>query len=210
MTDKELIKEIDARIAESDDSLLSFAKRELGMILEGCKDKKGWEMQELVNAGILRSVYIFTLEDHSGFSAGYAIPRIERLLRYHPLSPITESDFKEENSHETKEGTTCQCRRCSSVFRDINKKTGKVSYHDIDKYVFSDNGGATWFGTRGCCGLEGLTDEITLPYDVPDHPERIYVRELPDGMYERVTDADEIEEMYKAFKEEVARSMEKK
>ena len=65
-------------------SMVEYAKSELERI---GKDKKG--MQDAINKNILEIVEIFSNQGHSGFSAGYALNVLERLLRYKPLTPLT-------------------------------------------------------------------------------------------------------------------------
>lgn len=64
--------------------MIEYAKRELELI---GKDEDG--MQELMNKNILEIVEIFSKQGHSGFSAGYALNVLERLLKYKPLTPLT-------------------------------------------------------------------------------------------------------------------------
>lgn len=198
MTEMELIEELDRQAAEYEG--LGFQKRELDRLLQGCDDEEGRHMQERMNRSILRVLYAFTLEGHSDFSAGYAIPKIARLLKGLPLFPITEEDGWAEMGFEKDGKVFRQNKRCSRVFKAVDKATGKVTYEDIEKYVFSDNGGATWFGNGGCCGIKELTNEVTLPYAVPYSSENVYVRKLEDGTYAIVTDKEEIEAMRREFR----------
>ena len=86
MTDKEFYEELDRRVKEDDSALMKLARNELGLIIDKCDDDESRYMQEVMNRGILRCVYIFVAEDHSGFTAGYAINAINKLLRYEPLT----------------------------------------------------------------------------------------------------------------------------
>ena len=202
MTDKEFFDELDRRVNESKDSLVSFAKSELDSMLKNCKDRRERFMQERMNDGILKCIYMFSVEDHSGFSAGYAIDRIYRLLKYLPLNPITEDDFEDNNNVIIDGVKQIQCKRYSGVFRLEDLATGEITYENIHKYIFSKNGGVSWFGSGGCLGIEGLFNEITLPYTVPTSPEEVYLKEIPGGKYIRITDGKEIEEIRNEFLKE--------
>ena len=104
--------------------MIEYAKRELELI---GKDEDG--VQELMNKNILEIVEIFSKQGHSGFSAGYALNVLERLLRYKPLTPLTGND---------NEWNGTQNKRCSGVFK---KEDG--TFEDIDAIIVSDNGGIT-------------------------------------------------------------------
>lgn len=82
-------------------SMVEYAKSELERI---GKDKKG--MQDAINKNILEIVEIFSNQGHSGFSAGYALNVLERLLRYKPLTPLTGEPDEWNEVHPRMEGIT--------------------------------------------------------------------------------------------------------
>lgn len=158
--------------------MIEYAKNELARI--PC-DEDG--MQEHMNSNILEMVRLFSEQGHSGFSAGYALSVLERLLRFKPISPLTgEDDEWREVCHGS-----WQNKRCSSVFKD---KDGKA--HDIDAIIVSDNGGITWFSSGR------FRKEVTFPYYPPTHPEKVYIEyteDVPPGFtgdeYDIITDNPE-------------------
>lgn len=113
-------------------SLYDFAERELDAI--GMND--GDEMNGAMRKHILYMVSEFSKEGHSGFSAGYAISLLSKLLKYEPLTPLTGEDWEwVEISKEmsgSNDGTLYQNARCSHVFKDDN------GAYDIDGKVFYD------------------------------------------------------------------------
>ena len=126
--------------------MVKYAKRELARI---GRDEEG--LQDLIDKNILDIVEMFSEQGHSGFSAGYALSVLERLLRYKPLTPLTgEPDEWNDTGHGSK-----QNKRCFSVFLDGDKA------HDNDAIIVSDNGGITWF-TSG-----RFRKEVTFPYTTP-------------------------------------------
>lgn len=171
-------------------SLLEYAKSELDRIP---KDEDG--IQDLMNKDIISIVRMFSEQGHSGFSAGYVLSALERLLRFKPLSPLTGAD---EEWDDTGHGSL-QNKRCSSVFK---KPDGTC--HDIDAIVVSDNGGITWF-TSG-----RFRKEVTFPYAVPLHPEKVYIEyteDVPPGFtgddFEIITDNPErIKALYERKRKE--------
>lgn len=67
--------------------MIEYAKSELAKIK---KDEDG--MQEVMNDCILEIVEKFREQGHSGFSAGYALSALERLLRFKPIFPLSGDD----------------------------------------------------------------------------------------------------------------------
>lgn len=156
-------------------SLVEYAKSELARI---GRDEDG--MQDMINKNILSIVEVFSEQEHSGFSAGYALSALERLLRFKPLTPLTGED---DEWNEISNGTQ-QNKRCSSVFRNADGTA-----HDIDGIVVSDNGGITWFSSGR------FRKEVTFPYAPPTHAERVYIEYTEDvhpgftgDEYEIITD----------------------
>lgn len=159
-------------------NLTSYAEAELARISH---DEDG--MQDFMDKNVLEIVKIFEEQGHSGFSASYALSVLERLLRFKPLTPLTG---EKDEWNDTGRGSL-QNKRCSSVFK---KSDGTC--HDVDGIIVSDNGGITWF-TSG-----RFRKEVTFPYAVPTHPEKVYIEyteDVPPGFtgdeYEIITDQPE-------------------
>lgn len=133
-------------------NLLEWAKAELDRI-----PKDNDNMQEAVNNDILEIIEKFSEQGHSGFSAGYVIGKISRLLNYKPITPLTgeEDEWYEANSRGARKN-----KRCTSVFQ---KEDGKVI--DIDAIIVSDNGGITWYTT---------SDNYEIITDKPDRIKTLY------------------------------------
>lgn len=113
-------------------SLYDFAERELDAI--GMND--GDEMNGAMRKHILHIINEFSKEGHSGFSAGYAISLLSKLLKYEPLTPLTGEDWEwneiSEEMSGSNNGTLYQNARCSHVFKDDG------GAYDIDGKVFYD------------------------------------------------------------------------
>lgn len=134
-------------------NLVSFARGELARLV-----KPGDEMQAEMNKSVLVVVRAFSEAGHSGFSAGYALGILNRLLAFKPLGPLTGDD---DEWVEVGAGIL-QNKRRSTVFRDL---TGPlVRDYDIEGKVFRDPDGSCW--SNGECHVD-----ITFPYVVPEHPE---------------------------------------
>jgi hypothetical protein len=149
-----------------------WAKAELDRVLAQCDDDEGRMMQKAMNDGVMRVVKMFCKEGHSGFSAGYAIGMIRRLLDWKPITPLTGEENEWRPVHEWDAGDNSQQNaRCSAVFR--KNFDNSTAYYLYGK-VFSDNGGQSWF-TNGKSRVP-----VTFPYNVPLESERVLV-EPEDG-----------------------------
>lgn len=173
-------------------NLTEWAQRELDLL-----NKDGDEMQALMNKNIMDILNLFSDQGHSGFSAGYLISALRRLMQWKPLLPLTGED---DEWRECSNGLE-QNIRCSAVFRE-NKDNSTAHY--IEGKIFSDNGGITWF-TRKESHIP-----VTFPYTVPDHPEKVYIEyleDVPPGFsgdeYEIITDQPErIKALYERKRKE--------
>jgi hypothetical protein len=140
-------------------NLVDWAKEELARI--GGQDD---EMQQAMNRDILQIVETFSDQGHSGFSAGYALNIIKRLLNWKPILPLTGEDDEWGETYKGDEEKTQQNKRCSAVFR---KNYDNSTAYYINGKVFSDDKGESWYTDRNSFV------PVTFPYDVPEQPERI-------------------------------------
>ena len=70
--------------------LVQFAKSELERLEAGCgDDAEALKMQKTITHDVLQIIQTFEEQQHTGFSAGYMLNLLDRLLRYKPLSPLT-------------------------------------------------------------------------------------------------------------------------
>jgi hypothetical protein len=96
----------------------------------------GDKMNDMMCDHILKMVDLFAEEGHSGFSAGYAISILQKLLRFEPLSPLTGED---DEWCEVSDGLF-QNKRLSRVFK--NGKDGQA--YDINGRVFVEPDGVSY------------------------------------------------------------------
>lgn len=118
--------------------LETFAERELAR-LSG--DPDGDEMQTEMNRHILRMVRTFAREGHSGFSAGYAVNILQKLLRYQPLGPLTGDDAEWTDVSDMSGEPMWQNNRCSHVFKGEDGRA-----YDINGRVFIEPEGCSYTG----------------------------------------------------------------
>ena len=143
--------------------LVEFAEGELNLLLKSCKDSESLKTQKAVNDDILDIIKLFSSQGHSGFSAGYSLNILKRLLDYKPLSAIT-GDEDEWVQLNYSPDLAYQSKRCPSIFRDAD---GKV--YNVEAKVFSDDNGHTWFNCKDS------REYIELPYEVPAKPEYVII-----------------------------------
>lgn len=106
-------------------SFIEYAKKEFQ--IAGWTDENGNfkdEMQEKMCKSVLGLLELFSDENHSGFSASYAINLFNTLVKFEPLTPLTGEDTEWSDV----DGGMLQNKRCSRVFKNI--VTGKA--RDID------------------------------------------------------------------------------
>lgn len=140
--------------------LLSHAEHELKLLAGDKQD----EMQDAMNKHILEMVKVFSEEGHSGFSAGYAVSVLEKLLRFEPLTPLTGAD-EEWTELDYSPEMAAQNKRCSHVF----KRTDGTAW-DGEARIFREPNGSCFTG-------KGSAVDITFPYV----PKREYVDVAPEA-----------------------------
>lgn len=135
-------------------NMVDFAKEELRRLRGDDPD----EMQDMMDAHILRMVQAFADEGHSGFSASYAVSILEKVLRFEPITPLT-GDEDEWCALDYEPDMAAQNKRCSHVFR----RSDGTAY-DIEAVIFRDSDGA-------CFTSGDSRRDISFPY----RPAREYV-----------------------------------
>jgi hypothetical protein len=138
-------------------SYADFARAELKKWLKGDKYARA------AAKDVLELLETFSGQGHSGMSAPVIVEMFRKLALFRPLGPLTGEDGEWNDV-----GDELQNRRRSSVFKD--KKTGIV--RDIDAVVFQDED-----GVRYTCQASMEMGEIRFPYEVPDRPRIVKVRD---------------------------------
>lgn len=138
-------------------NLVDYAKEELKRI--GMIDS-GEPYNNEVTKAILDLIGLFESQGHTGFTAPYTVNAFKRLAMYKPLAPLTGEDSEWDEI----EPGFYQNKRYSAVFKE---KDGRV--YNSDGKIFTDDG-ETWYHSKDS------RVEITFPYIVPDHPEKVYLK----------------------------------
>ena len=113
-------------------------------------------------------------DEHSGMSFSFTRDILERLMRHEPLTPITDDDFKGEDSICSDKDlasrglkSEIQCPRMSSLFR---KETidGEVTYNDLHRaYCIDIEKPSDTFSSN----TDKIVDEL-FPIKMPYLPEK--------------------------------------
>lgn len=122
--------------------------------------------------------YKSLMEDgHSGYSIGVTREILYRLLCDRPLTPIEDTDDAWNDVTCVKdEYTSYQCKRMSSLFKDVYTD-GRVKYHDVDMVCcIDDESGATYHNGF----ISNIIHEmfpIKMPYHPKTKPFKVYCRD---------------------------------
>lgn len=117
-------------------------------------------------------------QGHSGFSIKMTQAILNRLIDGQPLTPIEDIDnVWNECSRGHDDPKTYQCRRMSSLFKDVYSD-GRIEYHDVDyNYCINiDNPNSTY--TSGL--IRRIIHEmfpITMPY-MPGKPIKVFCEDF--------------------------------
>ena len=145
-------------------NLLDYAKDELNRI--GMTKDSPDEMNRMMRKHVLHMMKEFAKEGHSGFSAGYAISILTKLMDFKPLSPLTGADDEWVNISDYGPEPHYQNKRRSSVFKNADG-----SCYDIDGRVFWE-----WYRDENGEAVKTYYTSydsrvpVTFPYTVPDKP----------------------------------------
>lgn len=127
---------------------VSHAKRELEIAGLFGKDS---DYGGMMGTAIIDMMKLFSMEGHSGFSAGMATSIFEKVSRFEPLTPLTGADDEWTDVAERDGKPLFQNKRCSHVFKE-----GDYAY-DINGKVFRDPSGA-------CFTSRDSRVPVTFPY----------------------------------------------
>ena len=140
-------------------NLLTHAKEELRRLRDPADGPD--EMQDAIEANVLKIVEVFAEAGHSGSSAPYTLGILQKVLAFEPVTPLTGED-DEWVIHDHDDRCYAQNKRCGRVF----KQRDGVAY-DIEAVVFRDPDGSCWTGADS-------HRDITFPYvpktEIVDRP----------------------------------------
>lgn len=161
-------------VKEEESSMQTWAEREIEI---ACKhenpDRKPreWDYGCACYESALKAFNSLLEDGHSGFSIGMTKHILNRLIEGKPLTPIEDTD-------DIWDKGTYQCKRMSSLFKDIYPD-GSIKYHDNDRIycINVDNPNVSYHSGL----VSNLIDEmypITMPYFPESKPFVVHCEEF--------------------------------
>lgn len=129
-------------------SVLEWAKREVEIASKrerGDKPECEWDYGVACYESALKAFESLCGDGHSGYSIGITKHILNRLIDGKPLTPIEDTEEMWNLTHTDESGAHYQCKRMSSLFKDVSN-AGEVVYKDINRYycVNEDNPSVCW------------------------------------------------------------------
>lgn len=123
-----------------------------------------WDYGVFCYESALRAFRSLVKDGHSGFSIGITLNILNRLVKGQALTPIADTDdVWEECVGGRASCTTYQCRRMSSLFKDVYAD-GHVEYLDVNRFrCVTLNSSACW-SNGFVARIAGEYFPITMPY----------------------------------------------
>lgn len=165
-------------------SLQEWARKEVEIACERERKASGnpereWDYGCACYESVLKAFNSLCEDGHSGASIGITKNILNRLINGKPLTPIedTEDGWNEVVSRRD-EYTTYQCKRMSSLFKDVYPD-GTVKYHDNDRFIIREisNPEVGWHNRFVCSIAEKYAGEIEMPYFPKGKPIDVYCQE---------------------------------
>lgn len=123
-------------------SMYEYAKREIEIAkrFEAKDVREGeFDYSGACYDSALKAFKSLAEDGHSGFSIGLTQNILNRLIDGKPLTPIEDTDdiWNEVAYDDKQKYTTYQCRRMSSLFKEVYED-GSVRYNDINRFICVD------------------------------------------------------------------------
>lgn len=135
-----------------------------------CEAERGDAMETAYDYGVfcyesaLRAFRSLVKDGHTGMSIGITLNILNRLVKGQALTPIADiDDVWEECVGGRASCTTYQCRRMSSLFKDVYAD-GHIEYLDVNRFrCVTLNSSACW-SNNYIARIAGEYFPITMPY----------------------------------------------
>ena len=154
-------------------SMLEWAEEEAKLACEEEKSNNDelWDYGCACYKSALEAFKVLCEQGHSGFSIKVTQNILNRLIDNKPLTAIEDVDTVWNDIHESydknaKKGIKFQCKRMSSLFKEI-MPDGSVKYSDADRVVCYDNDAVDVSCT---CGLATAIVDEMFPIEFPYYP----------------------------------------
>lgn len=164
-------------------SMLDWAKNEVKIASE--RERKmnetpdgEWDYGAACYESALKAYESLLGDGHSGFSISITKSILNRLIDGLPLTPLTGDDDEWYKKLDACNKISYQNKRCSQVFKYIDKDTGKISYNDMYRFEFvNDDNPDVAYRDRFATHILNEMFPITMPY-APGKPKRVVCHEF--------------------------------
>lgn len=158
----------------------NWAKNEINIALS--KEDSNEYVKGVYNSA-LKAFISLCNDGHSGMSIGITKQILDRLIDCKPLTPLTGEDDEWVNANMNDEGCPdilYQNKRCTSVFKRVNKSTGEITYNDVDRFVCENihNSNLTFYSGFIIDKVKSYFPTITMPYNPPSRKIVIYCEDF--------------------------------
>ena len=150
-------------------SMELWAEEEIRIACErerGGASEDEWDYGVACYESALKAFRSLLEDEHSGMSIGITLNILNRLVKGQPLTPIEDTDdvWRERGAYLSEANcTTYQCRRMSSLFKDVYAD-GHIEYLDVNRFrCVTLNSSACW-SNGFVARIAGEYFPITMPY----------------------------------------------
>lgn len=144
-----------------------WAEEEIRIACErerGGTSEDEWDYGVACYESALKAFRSLLEDEHSGMSIGFTLGILNRLVKGQALTPIADTDdVWEECVGGRASCTTYQCRRMSSLFKDVYAD-GHIEYSDVNRFrCVTLNSSACWYNGF-VAKIAGEHFPVTMPY----------------------------------------------
>ena len=163
-------------------NLSDWAKTEIDIACKnerGDKDPNEWDYGVACYESAYKAFQSLMEDEHSGTSIGFTKAILNRLIDKKPLTPIEDTpDIWFDRMSTKKNCTSYQCKRMSSLFKDVYND-GTITYTDTDRVycLNKDDLDAPGWRNGFVSRLINKLFPITMPYYPPSKPYYVYCTE---------------------------------
>lgn len=158
-------------IKKEKSSIEMWAEEEVRIACERQRHHNGhsgdeWNYDVVCYESALKAFRSLLEDGHSGTNIGITLRILNRLVKEQPLTPIEDTDdvwIKCELYPYEKDCDTYQCKRMSSLFKDVYDD-GHIEYLDIDRFICMSLDNSTYWYNNFVAKIAGEYFPVTMPY----------------------------------------------
>ena len=144
-----------------------WAEEEIRIACErerGGTSEDEWDYGVACYESALKAFRSLAEDGHSGMSIGITLNILNRLVKGQALTPIADTDDVWEKCVRGRAScTTYQCRRMSSLFKDVYAD-GHIEYSDVSRFSCRTLDSSAWWHNGHVSKIASEYFPITMPY----------------------------------------------